>query len=552
MQRRRWRALGASLILGTASAGLATVTSPLEAGALEPNFAVVNVPESDALTAGYFRFSTVAVAGTNAGFTVTMSHPGFTGFSLEYAPKTGATAAVTPQQLTTTGAATATLARMVVSEGPLVCANGAGDVRIDDIAFGGVGGAVSRLAMTWNLQCNSIPTAPITSGLITFGQDAGPIGGPATSEYYPISPARLLDTRQGANTPLGPKATTNITVTGANGVPSNATAVVVNVTGISPTAPTFLTVFPAGTGLPLASNVNPAVNDIVPNLATVKVGAAGAITLYNEAGNTHAAVDIMGFFAPDNAGPTGGRFFGQTPQRLIDTRNLPAGRVPIGPGGSIDITVDPTLTATAAILNVTAAESSAASFLTVFPTGEPLPTVSNLNFAAAQNIPNLVVVKLNAGKASIYNSAGNAHVVVDLVGLFKEVGSTVTAGRFLPIDPIRAYDTRDPKPQGTEVTTIIAANATRDTNIVGLMGKYPFEYSGYIANTTVTATGSFGFLTSYPAGVVPNSSTLNWLAGETRPNLVMMGTDAYGFTSHLNQSNGSTHLFLDVAGWFTR
>ncbi|MFN0028297.1 MAG: hypothetical protein ACKV2O_14110 [Acidimicrobiales bacterium] len=534
------------------------VSSPLEAGAADAvNFAVVNVPDSDALTSGYFRFTGtpgVAATGTSAGFTVTLSHPGFTGFTIEYAPKTGSIVAATPQQLTTTGAATATLGRLVISEGPLVCATGAGDVRIDDVAFGGAGGALSRLAMTWNLQCNSIPSAPITSGIITFGQQTGPIGSPAVSEFYPISPVRLLDTREGTNTPLGPKGTRNITVAGANGVPGSATAVVVNVTGISPTAPTFLTVFPAGSGLPLASNVNPAVDDIVPNLATVKVGAGGQITLYNEAGNTHAAVDIMGYFAPDNgADVTGGRFFGQTPQRLIDTRDEPrnsGNRVPIGPGGSIDITVD--ATATAAVLNVTAAESSAASFLTVYPFGEARPGVSNLNFAAAQNIPNLVVVKLNGGKASIFNSAGNAHVVVDVVGLFKEVGAGVTAGRFLPIDPIRAYDSRDPKPQGTELTVIVGANETRDTNIVGLMNKYPFEFSGYIANTTVTATAAPGYLTSFPAGVRPDSSTLNWLAGETRPNLVMMGTDAYGFTSHSNVSSGSTHLFLDVAGWFTR
>ena len=45
---------------------------------------------------------------------------------------------------------------------------------------------------------------------------------------------------------------------------------------------------------------------------------------------------------------------------------------------------------------------------------------------------------------------------------------------------------------------------------------------------------------------------LNWLAGETRPNLVMLGTDVYGFTSNLNASKGSSHLIVDVAGWFTR
>lgn len=551
MQRRRWRALGASLILGTAAAGIATVSSPLEAGAAEAaNLAVVNVPDSDALTAGYFRFggTGVAVTGTNAGFNVTMSHAGFTGFNLEYAPKTGSTVAVTAQQLTTTGAPTATLGRMVVSEGALVCANGAGDVRIDDVAFG-AGGAVSRLAMTWSLQCNSVPSAPITSGTITFGQQTGPIGSPAASEFYPMSPVRLLDTRNTGGR-IGAGGTRDIPVTNANGVPANATAVVVNVTAISPTVPTFLTVYPSGTALPLVSNVNPNTNDIVPNLATVKVGSNGAITLYNNVGATDAAVDIMGYFAPDNGVVTGGRFVGQTPQRLVDTRE-PV-RTPVGPGGTIEVNVDPTQTAVAAVLNVTAAESSAPSFLTVFPFGEGMPGVSNLNFGAAQNIANLVVVKLNGGKATIFNSVGNAHVVVDLVGLYKQVAPGDTSGRFIPVDPIRAYDSRDPKPQGTEVTTIVAPGEIRDTNIVGLLEAYPFEYAGYVANVTVTGTGAEGYLTSYPAGVTPFASNLNWLAGETRPNLVMLGTDVYGFTSNLNASKGSSHLIVDVAGWFTR
>ena len=73
----------------------------------------------------------------------------------------------------------------------------------------------------------------------------------------------------------------------------------------------------------------------------------------------------------------------------------------------------------AVVLNVTVTQTTAPSFLTVFPTGEALPLAANLNYVAGQTVPNLVTAKLGAnGRISLYNAAGSTHVVADVAGWY--------------------------------------------------------------------------------------------------------------------------------------
>ncbi len=74
---------------------------------------------------------------------------------------------------------------------------------------------------------------------------------------------------------------------------------------------------------------------------------------------------------------------------------------------------------TAVVLNVTATQPTASSYVTVYPDGETLPTASNLNFTARETIPNLVVVPVGAdGEIDFYNDAGSVNLVADLAGYF--------------------------------------------------------------------------------------------------------------------------------------
>lgn len=145
--------------------------------------------------------------------------------------------------------------------------------------------------------------------------------GPPGSRFVPLSPVRLLDTRNGTGVPAGPitaGGVTSLQVTGIAGVPvSGVTAVALNVTAVFPSRSTFITAYPTGHPRPLASNLNPVAGSIVPNLVIVKVGDLGRINLYNETGSTDLLADIAGYYTNDTSGS---KYRPLTPSRVLDTR----------------------------------------------------------------------------------------------------------------------------------------------------------------------------------------------------------------------------------------
>lgn len=248
---------------------------------------------------------------------------------------------------------------------------------------------------------------------------------PTGGGFNSLVPARLMDTRVGGTTidsqflATGPIAATtvrNVTVTGRGGVPASGVgSVALNITGLSATAVSYLTVFPAGSARPTASNLNLAPGTTIPNMVIVPVGTGGQVSLYNDAGSAEVLVDVLGWF------PTSGSTFKAiNPFRVEDTRDF---------RGLIDrgiTTVDttgkggvPSSGVSAVVLNVTVVEPSAPSFLTVWPSGASRPNASNLNYAAGQTIPNMVIVPVDPnGYVTLYNQAGQLNVLVDVLGYF--------------------------------------------------------------------------------------------------------------------------------------
>ncbi|MBI4882967.1 MAG: hypothetical protein HY826_02810 [Actinobacteria bacterium] len=125
----------------------------------------------------------------------------------------------------------------------------------------------------------------------------GPTGGLTTA----IDPIRIVDSRLGLGTAgrFQPGESRDVQVTGIFGIPSNATAVIVNVTAAETTEWGFLTVWPAGLTRPDSSNVNwPAAGRNVPNMVMIKVGPGGMISVYNALGLASVIVDIFGYVTP--------------------------------------------------------------------------------------------------------------------------------------------------------------------------------------------------------------------------------------------------------------
>jgi hypothetical protein len=113
------------------------------------------------------------------------------------------------------------------------------------------------------------------------------------------------------------------------------------------------------------------------------------------------------------------------PTRILDTRNGTGGyTTPVGPGATISLQVTgkdgvPSSGVTAVVLNVTAVNPTAGSYVTVYPDGQARPVASNLNFTAGETFPNLVVVPVGSnGKVDFYNSAGSVNLIADLAGYY--------------------------------------------------------------------------------------------------------------------------------------
>jgi len=395
-----------------------------------------------------------------------------------------------------------------------------------------------------NANGSSLPSAP-------SGEVAPDVAG---SGFTSLVPVRVLDSRGAlggwASTPLG-TTSRSIKVTGAStAIPDTAVAVVMNVTVTQGSVGSFLTAYPAGTTKPNASNLNFGPNETIPNLVTVRIGTGGNVAFANNVGTVHVIADVVGYYAA--AGSTGDSFFGLNPSRLLDSRTSTAppwtGALPPGAANSRPLHVvgvgGVPGTATTVVLNVTSTGSSAPSFLQVWPTGSPQPAQgSNLNFAAGQTIPNLVVVKVGTGgNVSFFNAAGSAHVIVDVVGYF----DPQAGGRFHAMNPTRFLDDRVPN----GLAGPWKPGQTRSLGIGGRAGVSEGA-TGVVMNTTATGGTAGSFLTVFPDNVKrPNSSNLNFAPGQTIPNLVMVRVAANRKISIFN-ALGNVDVIGDVVGYFT-
>jgi hypothetical protein len=111
--------------------------------------------------------------------------------------------------------------------------------------------------------------------------------------FKPVKPKRVWDSRQHTIIPAGGVLT--LKVTDIVGVPSTASAVVLNVTVTGPTGTGYLTVYPANVAQPEASNVNYVSGQTVPNVVISGVSFDGRINIYAYA-EAHIIVDVAGWF----------------------------------------------------------------------------------------------------------------------------------------------------------------------------------------------------------------------------------------------------------------
>ena len=202
---------------------------------------------------------------------------------------------------------------------------------------------------------------------------------------------------------------------------------------------------------------------------------------------------------------------------------------------------------TAVVVNATMIDAGSISdrtvgFGTVWPTGARRPTTSTNNTEfAGHTIPNLVIAPLGLERKISFYASTDADLALDVLGVFVESGPT-RAGRFRPIEPTRALDTR------RAGTAEFAAGETRtiDLRAAGV----PASATGIVANVTAIRSRGRGFYRVWSAGdPAPGHSSVNVLEpGYQAGNQVISGVRDGRIQVYTNVGGGLT---VDVTGYFT-
>lgn len=250
------------------------------------------------------------------------------------------------------------------------------------------------------------------------------------------------------------------------------------------------------------------------------------------------------------------------PVRLLDTRPtsfIGSGNL-VGPYAQysiidLDVTASGFIppTATSVAVNVTSTDSASQFYVQALPTlGGALGGFSTINVATPGQIrPNFAVVPLSRGSISIFIPTGG-NVIVDAMGYFTPSGA-IASGRFVPINPRRALDTRPtetgPVPSGWAAHRPAIGESVRVDLPAGFEVP-PTGVSALVVNVTATEAGGPGFLQALPTGSQPGqTSTVNYVGGETAAThaIVPLGV---GETISVFTSN-TAHIVVDVMGYIT-
>ncbi len=347
-------------------------------------------------------------------------------------------------------------------------------------------------------------------------------------EFTPIAPDRIFDETVNAGEKL-------IIVAGKGGIPtSGVRAVSFNITVSLPTANGYMVAYPSSSPLPDSSTINfNAKTGGIANDVTVSLGVDGNIKVFNKYGTARLILDVTGFYSNEQ-GPNGSRYVPITPDRLYDSKVLPASTNPVAvTGGDTGV---PATGVSAVVVNLTIDSPDSAGYVTAFPSGSALPPTSSINFQACIcAIANEITVKVGPdGKANFYNAFGNARMIVDIAGYY-----TTEGNRFVGMNPVRASDSS------------FDENQTKRIRLTGVKGVPPSHVKAVLINVTAALPSKPGYLTVYPSDApLPPSSSLNFnqSSGAIANQIIaMVGADGY-----VNVQNrwGKTRVILDISGYF--
>jgi uncharacterized repeat protein (TIGR03803 family) len=360
-------------------------------------------------------------------------------------------------------------------------------------------------------------------------------------QLVPVAPCRLVDTRKtGGPIQGGMSRTFTIPQLGGCDIPTSAAAYSLNVT-VAPHGPLgYLTIWPEGGVQPYVSTMNSPDGRAKANAAVVPSGN-NAVSVY-VSDTTDVILDIDGYFASPSSQTY--QFYPLTPCRIVDTRNG-QDQGTLQAGVERDYTIPPNCkvpdSAVAYSFNVTVLPAAGGlDYLTVWPKGEPQPTVSTLNDNTGTVVANAAIVAAGSENATaFYPHSNNTDLLLDVNGYFAAPGS----GGFsmYPVAPCRVLDTR-------QVGNGQPFSGEKTVNVVGSACAPPSNAAAYILNATVVPPASMPFLTLWPDGEQqPTVSTLNAYDGFITSNMAIVPTNNGSIDAY---AAALTQMIVDISGYF--
>jgi uncharacterized repeat protein (TIGR03803 family) len=245
-----------------------------------------------------------------------------------------------------------------------------------------------------------------------------------TSQFYPLTPCRLVDTRGAQGNLGGPRLQAqtprSFPLLQSTCVPSglDIKAYSLNFTVVpNPSGQQlgYLTVWPTGESQPTVSTLNNPTATVVANAAIVPAGTNGAVEVYAYS-TTDLLIDIDGYFAAPGTG--GFSMYPVAPCRVLDTRQNNG--QPFSGEKTVNVVGSPCAppsSAKAYVLNATVVPPGSMPYLTLWPNGEQQPVVSTLNADDGFITSNMAIVPTNNGSIDAYAYA-LTQLILDISGYF--------------------------------------------------------------------------------------------------------------------------------------
>jgi hypothetical protein len=227
-------------------------------------------------------------------------------------------------------------------------------------------------------------------------------------EFYPVTPARLYDTRGGSGFSGG--QTKTFAIQSAAGIPATAQAYSLNLTAVPSGSLGDIVVWPSSQAQPNTSTLNTGTN-ITANAAIVGAGTNGSISV-TATGPTDLLIDINGYWAP--AGTGGLSLHPLTPVRVYNSgTNISGALTTPAPASSTGIPSS----AQAFLLDATITPPASLGHLVLWPGGTSQPNVSTLNANDGAVTSNTAIVGTTNGSIGVF-AANPTVLTLDVYGYF--------------------------------------------------------------------------------------------------------------------------------------